>query len=75
MTPDHPRAASMHHKEARRQAIAGQASTSADPATVTEMDTEDVEEALDFEEGIEDMLNDFFCDVLPNEDLIVDEEA
>ena len=74
MTPD-PRAASMHHKEARRQAVAGQASTPADPATVIEMDTEDVEEAPDFEEGIEDMLNDFFCDVLPNEDLIVDEEA
>ena len=35
MTPD-PRAASMHHKEARRQAMAGQASTSADPATVTQ---------------------------------------
>ena len=39
------------------------------------MDTEDVEEAPNFEEGIEDMLNDVFYDVLPNEDLIVDEEA
>ena len=48
MMPD-PRAASMHHKEARRQLVVGQASTSADPATVIEMDTEDVEEAPDLE--------------------------
>ncbi|MCO5571205.1 hypothetical protein L7F22_024940 [Adiantum nelumboides] len=77
MTPD-PRAASVHHKEARQQAMASVPGTSAattGPLTGTEMDTEDMDEDSGFEEGIEDMLNNFFCDILSVEDVIADKEA
>ncbi|MCO5560293.1 hypothetical protein L7F22_013905 [Adiantum nelumboides] len=62
MTPD-PQAASVHHREARQQAMAGVSGTSAATTgrlTGTEMDTEDMDEDSGFEEGIEDMLNNFF---------------
>ena len=69
MTPD-PRAVSVHHREARRQALGGVASTSTNPFIAPEMGTYDIEEEdQGFETGIEDMLNDFFCDVLPREDV------
>lgn len=74
MTPD-PRAASVHHRDARRQAMAGVASTSADPIIGPDIETDDIEKDEGFETGIEDMLNDFFCDVLPREDVGVNEEA
>ena len=75
MTPD-PRATSVHHREARRQALGGVASTLTNPFIAPEMGTYDIEEEdQGFETGIEDMLNDFFCDVLPREDVGVQEEA
>ncbi|MCO5601580.1 hypothetical protein L7F22_055703 [Adiantum nelumboides] len=77
MTPD-PRAASVHHREARQQAMAGVPGTSAaatGPLIGTEMDTKDMDEGSGFEEGIEDMLNDFFCDILSVEDVFANEKA
>ena len=60
----------MHPREARRQALGGVASTSANPFIAPKMGTYDIEEEDEgFEIGIEDMLNDFFCDVLPREDV------
>ena len=71
-----PRAVSVHHREARRQALGGVASTSTNPFIALEMGTYDIEEEdQGFETGIEDMLNDFFCDVLHREDVGVQEEA
>ena len=66
MTPD-IHASSVHQREARRQAMAGQASTSDQSRLVlVHMDTqEDVwEDQMAMEEGIADMLHDFFCDDL-----------
>ena len=74
MTPD-PRAALVHHRDARRQAMAGVASTSADHIIGSDIEIDDIEKDEGFETGIEDMLNDFFCDVLPGEDVGVNEEA
>ena len=71
MTSD-PRAASVHHRDARWQALGGVASTSANPFIAPEMGTDDIEEEdQGFETGIKDMLNDFFCDVLPQENVEV----
>ena len=64
MTPD-PHAASVHHRDARRQAMEGVVSTCAHPLVTFEMEAHDIEEDPRFETRIEDMLNDFFCDVLP----------
>ena len=69
MTPN-PQAGSVHHRDARRQALGGVASTFADPFIAPEMGTDDIEEEdQGFETGIKDMLNDFFCDVLPRKDV------
>ena len=66
----------MHDREARRQALGGVASTSTNLFIALEMGAYDIEEEdQGFETGIEDMLNDFFCDVLPQEDVGVKEEA
>ena len=48
MTLD-PCVASMHHRDARRQAMASVASTSIDPLIAYEMGTNDTEEDLGFE--------------------------
>ena len=63
MMPD-PRAVSVHHRDARPQALGGVASTSADPVIGPDIETDDIEKDEGFETGIEDMLNDWFCDVL-----------
>ena len=54
-------ASSLHHREARRQSMEGQASTSDQPFPI-HMDTqEDVQEdQMEMEKGITDMLHNFF---------------
>ena len=75
MTPD-PRAASVHHRDARRQALGGVASTFGKPFIALEMGIDDIEEEdQGFETGIKDILNDICCDLLPQEDVGVQEEA
>ena len=51
--------------------MAGVASTSADPVIGPDIETDDIEKDEGFETGIEDMLNDFFCDVFPREDIYI----
>ena len=56
--------------------MGGVACTCADPFIAREMGTYDIkEEDQGFEIGVKDMLNDFFCDVFPQEDVGVQEEA
>ncbi|MCO5588647.1 hypothetical protein L7F22_042604 [Adiantum nelumboides] len=55
--------------------VPGTSAAATGPLTGTKMDTEDMDKDSRFEEGIEDMLNDFFCDILSVEDIITDEEA
>ena len=74
MMPD-PCAMSVHHRDARRQAMVDVANTCADPLIAPEMGTYDIEEDPRFETRIEYMLNVFFCDVLHIEDVGVKEET
>ena len=55
-----PQVASVHHRDARQQAMGGVASTFADPFIAHEMGTYDIKEDLRFEIGMKDMLKDFF---------------
>ena len=68
MIPD-PCATWVHHRDARRQAMIEVASTFDDPLGSPMIGIDDILEDPVFERGIEDMLNDIFCDVLPQENV------
>ena len=66
---------SVHHRDARRKALGGVASTFANPLIALEIGTKYIDEDPRFETGIENILKFFFCDVLSREDVGVKKEA
>ena len=54
--------------------MASAMSTFANHLIEVEIGIEDIEEDLRFERGIQDMINEFFCDILLQEDVGVNEE-